>query len=164
MNPADNVEEQGAVREPCPWRILDDAGGAFAMGAVGGGLVHAYKGYKNSPPGLRASSMLKSVKFRAPLLGGSFAIWGTFYSGFDCSLMAVRGVDDMWNSIAAGFLTGGTLAIRQGPRASFGAAAFGGIILGVIEGIQLVLSNAVAGASAPQAPQLEEAPSVPTMN
>lgn len=134
------------------------------MGAVGGGLVHAYKGYKNSPPGLKMSSMLKSVKFRAPLLGGSFAIWGTFYSGFDCTFMAARGgVDDMWNSIAAGFCTGGTLAMRQGPRAAFGAAMFGGVILGVIEGIQLALGNMVAGASAPQAPQLQEAPAVPEM-
>lgn len=164
MNPADNTEEMGAAREPCPWRILEDAGGAFAMGAVGGSFFHAYKGYKSSPPGLRAVSMIKAVKFRAPLLGGSFAIWGTFYSGFDCSLMGIRGEDDMWNSIAAGFLTGGTLAIRQGPRQAFGAAAFGGIILGVIEGIQLVLSNAMASAAAPQAPRIEEAPPVPTLN
>lgn len=30
-------------REPCPDRILDDIGGAFSMGAVGGGLFHAGK-------------------------------------------------------------------------------------------------------------------------
>ena len=30
-------------REPCPHRILDDLGGAFAMGAVGGGIVHCAK-------------------------------------------------------------------------------------------------------------------------
>lgn len=30
-------------REPCPDRILDDLGGAFSMGAVGGGLFHACK-------------------------------------------------------------------------------------------------------------------------
>lgn len=32
-----------------PWRILEDAGGAFAMGAIGGTLWHSIKGYKNSP-------------------------------------------------------------------------------------------------------------------
>lgn len=30
-------------REPCPDRILDDIGGAFSMGAIGGGLFHAGK-------------------------------------------------------------------------------------------------------------------------
>lgn len=30
-------------REPCPDRILDDVGGAFGMGAIGGGLFHAGK-------------------------------------------------------------------------------------------------------------------------
>ncbi len=32
-----------------PWVIIDDIGGAFAMGAIGGGLWHAAKGAKNSP-------------------------------------------------------------------------------------------------------------------
>lgn len=40
-------------REPCPDRILDDVGGAFGMGAVGGGIWHALKGAKNSPGGAR---------------------------------------------------------------------------------------------------------------
>lgn len=40
-------------REPCPDRIVDDIGGAFAMGAVGGGIWHLVKGLKNSPSGFR---------------------------------------------------------------------------------------------------------------
>lgn len=40
-------------REPCPDRILDDIGGAFGMGAVGGGIWHLIKGAKNSPTGAR---------------------------------------------------------------------------------------------------------------
>ena len=40
-------------REPCPDRILDDIGGAFGMGAVGGGIWHLIKGAKNSPTGTR---------------------------------------------------------------------------------------------------------------
>lgn len=38
-------------REPCPWRILDDAGGAFLMGAIGGGIFHSIKGFRNAPVG-----------------------------------------------------------------------------------------------------------------
>ena len=30
-------------REPCPDRILDDVGGAFSMGCIGGGFFHAGK-------------------------------------------------------------------------------------------------------------------------
>ena len=40
-------------REPCPYRILGDIGGAFGMGAVGGGIWHLVKGTKNSPSGAR---------------------------------------------------------------------------------------------------------------
>ena len=32
-----------------PWRILEDAGGALAMGAIGGSLWNGIKGFKNSP-------------------------------------------------------------------------------------------------------------------
>lgn len=46
-------------REPCPDRILDDIGGAFAMGAVGGGAWHLVKGFKNSPPGFRFKGALE---------------------------------------------------------------------------------------------------------
>ena len=45
------VVEHG--REPCPDRILDDIGGAFGMGAIGGGLWHTFKGLKNSPKGYK---------------------------------------------------------------------------------------------------------------
>ena len=32
-----------------PWVILSDFGGAFAMGAIGGGIWHGIKGARNSP-------------------------------------------------------------------------------------------------------------------
>lgn len=36
-------------RQPCPWRILDDAGGAFAMGAICGTAWHGVRGYRTGP-------------------------------------------------------------------------------------------------------------------
>lgn len=39
-------------REPCPWRIVDDCGGAFAMGCIGGGVFQAIKGFRNAPSGM----------------------------------------------------------------------------------------------------------------
>ncbi len=45
-------------REPCPDRILDDIGGAFGMGALGGGCWHMYPGLKNSPKGYKIAGAL----------------------------------------------------------------------------------------------------------
>lgn len=39
-------------REPCPWRIVDDCGGAFTMGLIGGGVFQSIKGFRNAPSGL----------------------------------------------------------------------------------------------------------------
>ena len=43
---------------------------------------------------------------------GSFAMWGGVFSSVDCLLIYYRQKDDPWNAIAAGFITGGVLAIR----------------------------------------------------
>ena len=43
------------MRDPCPWVILNDFGGAFSMGCIGGAIWHGIKGARNSPRGeLRA--------------------------------------------------------------------------------------------------------------
>ncbi|XP_035574480.1 mitochondrial import inner membrane translocase subunit Tim17-A isoform X3 [Canis lupus familiaris] len=59
------------AREPCPWRIVDDCGGAFTMGTIGGGIFQAIKGFRNSPVGVnhRLRGSLTAIKTRAPQLG-----------------------------------------------------------------------------------------------
>lgn len=32
-----------------PWRIVDDCGGAFTMGAIGGAVFQSIKGFRNAP-------------------------------------------------------------------------------------------------------------------
>ena len=32
-----------------PWRIVDDCGGAFALGAIGGTFFHSIKGFRHAP-------------------------------------------------------------------------------------------------------------------
>ena len=124
-------------REPA-CHIVDDVGGAFAMGAVGGSIWHSIKGFRNSPVrararGARSTSFslafdpvhsapaqrgdqfrgaIDLCKARAPVVGGNFAVWGGLFACFDCTLTAVRHKEDPWNSILAGAATGGTLAIR----------------------------------------------------
>ncbi|KAG2467790.1 NB5R1 reductase, partial [Polypterus senegalus] len=103
------------AREPCPWRIVDDCGGAFTMGAIGGSIFHAVKGFRNSPVGIshRMRGSLTAIKTRAPQLGGSFAVWGGLFSMIDCGLVKVRGKEDPWNSITSGAMTGAILAARS---------------------------------------------------
>ncbi|CAM8967469.1 unnamed protein product [Rhodiola kirilowii] len=62
-------------REPCPDRILDDVGGAFAMGAVGGSAFHFLKGVYNSPKGERFIGGTQAMRMNAPRTGGGFAVW-----------------------------------------------------------------------------------------
>jgi hypothetical protein len=38
-------------REPCPYRIVDDAGGAFVFGTAGGLIWHSVGGARNAPRG-----------------------------------------------------------------------------------------------------------------
>lgn len=76
-------------REPCPDRILDDVGGAFGMGAVGGSAFHFIKGLYNSPNGERMIGGVQAVRMNAPRVGGSFAVWGGLFSAFDCSMVMV---------------------------------------------------------------------------
>lgn len=99
-------------RDPCPYVILNDFGGAFAMGALGGTIWHGIKGARNSPRGERLPGSLAAIKARAPVLGGNFGVWGGMFSSFDCAVKGVRQKEDSWNAIISGFFTGGCLAIR----------------------------------------------------
>jgi mitochondrial import inner membrane translocase subunit TIM17 len=119
------------------------------MGAVGGGLWHLLKGMKNSPSGARFQGGIESIRREAPRIGGSFAVWGGLFSTFDCTLVAVRKKEDPWNSIAAAALTGGVLQLRTGLRSAMKSAAFGGILLGMIEGVGILLTRVTAPPPSP---------------
>ena len=119
------------------------------MGAVGGGLWHLLKGMKNAPSGARMRGGIESIRREAPRIGGSFAVWGGLFSTFDCTLVAIRKKEDPWNSIAAAALTGGLLQLRTGVRSAAKSAAFGGILLGMIEGVGILLTRVTAPPPAP---------------
>ena len=85
---------------------------------------------------------------------GNFAVWGGLFSTFDCSLVAIRKKEDPWNSIISGALTGGVLAARGGWRAAGRSAAVGGVLLAMIEGLQIALTKMLSEPTAtPYAPQ-----------
>ena len=83
---------------------------------------------------------LTHVRNRAPLIGGSFGMWGGCFSTVDCMMMHYRQTDDPYNAVAAGFITGGILQIRSGPQSAFKNACIGGIMLALIEGVGVMFS------------------------
>lgn len=80
------------AREPCPWRIIDDCGGAFSMGLIGGSIFQMINGARNAPKGFSRRLMggIVRVKERAPIFGGQFAAWGICFSTFDCTFVHLR--------------------------------------------------------------------------
>lgn len=79
-----------ADRDPCPYRIIEDIGGAFAFGSVGGGVWHFGKGAWQSPKGTRLMGAIGNCAARSPVMGGQFAVWGGLFACCDCSLTAIR--------------------------------------------------------------------------
>lgn len=129
------------AREPCPYRIVDDCGGAFAMGCIGGGVFQSIKGFRNAPSGFNRRLVkfstfnlkvyntqtyyiyimfhiklgsITAIKQRSPIIAGNFAVWGGMFSTIDCTLVHIRKKEDPWNSIISGAATGGILAARNG--------------------------------------------------
>lgn len=149
---------QDHSRDPCPWVILNDFGGAFAMGCIGGTIWHGIKGARNSPRGERFLGSVSAIKARAPVLGGNFGVWGGLFTTFDCTVKSVRQKEDPWNAIIAGFFTGSSLAIRGGPKTAFGAGVMCGILLGVFEGVGVLMQRLLAEGNKPVAPIIPDTP------
>ena len=84
---------------------------------------------------------------RAPVLGGNFGVWGGLFSTFDCAIKGIRRREDPWNAIGAGFMTGGSLAIRGGVRAARNGAIGCAVLLAVIEGVGIGFQKMMAGST-----------------
>ncbi|CAI4223876.1 unnamed protein product [Auanema sp. JU1783] len=143
------------TREPCPYRIFDDTGSAFAMGLVGGSIFHSFSGYKNAAKGRKLFGMLHEVRMRSTLTGVQFAAWGGMFSTIDCCLVAIRKKEDPLNSIVSGGLTGALLAIRSGPKVMAGSAILGSVILAMIEGVGVLTTKWMGAMVDPTAPPPE---------
>jgi len=131
------------AREPCPWRIIDDSGGAFTLGLIGGGFFGVISGARHAPAGFRRRALggLVRLKEKGPLFGGQFAAWGLCFASFDCSFAYLRQKEDAWNSIMSGAGAGAVMVARNGPKAMLGSAVVGGVLLGLIEGASYMLNR-----------------------
>ena len=137
-------------RQPCPGRIFEDLGVGFAIGTLGGTVFYFLKGKLsatnkvgawNSPRNKRFMGELVHIRNRAPLIGGSFAMWGGCFASLDCLLLHYRQRDDPMNAVMSGFLTGGILAFRSGPQAALKNAFIGGFMLCLIEGVTVMITQ-----------------------
>lgn len=114
------------------------------MGCIGGAVWHSIRGARLAPVGARLQGSISAVSARSPVLGGQFAVWGGLFAVSDCTLTAIRQKEDPWNSILSGAITGGVLAARAGPQQMASAAAVGGILLALIEGMGIMFTKMMA--------------------
>ncbi|KAG5350598.1 hypothetical protein C0989_010207 [Termitomyces sp. Mn162] len=132
--------------------------------------------------GERFVGAISSIKARAPVTGGNFGVWGGMFSTFDCAVKGWRQKEDAWNAIISGFMTGGCLAARSkywsclgafvslfrcficagGPKSALGSAIACGILLGVFEGVGVLLSRVFSEGQRPQLAPLPQAMTPPT--
>jgi mitochondrial import inner membrane translocase subunit TIM17 len=134
-------QQNDFTRDPCPYIIVNDIGVGFALGAVLGTLFNTYKGYRNSPRGERIPGIVSAVKTKAPILAGNFAVWSGMFNAFECVCSNYREKEDAWNSVISGAATGAILSARAGPAAMAVSGIFGGVILGVMEGVGVMMSK-----------------------
>jgi len=111
------------------------------MGLVGGSAYYGYKGWRHASRGEKRKGMWVSVVKNGPKTGGSFGAWGLVFTTYDAAFAHLRGVDGATNAIAAGTMTGATLAIRAGLPAMKTNAMIGGCLLTLIEALGYVLQK-----------------------
>merc|ERR1711921_45695 len=96
--------------------------------------------------------MMTGIKTRAPITVGNFAVWGGTFSAIDCGLIYIRKKEDPWNSITSGAVTGAILSVRNGAPAMLGSAIVGGVLLAMIEGINIMFTRFASEQFKPQPP------------
>lgn len=156
-----DMDEANTHRVRCPLRIVDDAGGGFAVGAIGGGIWNFYRGYTSAMAGSKLRGALDGIAARAAPTAGSFGAWAGLFAVGDCTFAYLRGKQDPWNAIMSGGVTSATLAARAGPRRALGAGVFGAITLGMIEGAIILMGRLNEAEFRPREIVLTEMPDAP---
>jgi import inner membrane translocase subunit TIM17 len=126
---------------PCPGRIITELGDGFSIGVVMGSLWYFIKGAYYSVRDERIKGGLVLVRKRAPILGGSFAMWAGLFSISSCCMVYLREKEDPLNSVVGGAVTGFLLSIRGGIRRAIPHGIFGGVFLGVIEVVGVLFTS-----------------------
>ncbi|KAJ6497647.1 mitochondrial import inner membrane translocase subunit TIM22 [Mycena sanguinolenta] len=110
----------------CPAKTVMAGGAGLALGAVFT-LMTASMSYED--PLLRQNAGTNTQRARDILRetgksmwssGKSFGKIGALYASIECVIESYRAKTDIYNSVGAGFMSGGILARASGPKAAFG--------------------------------------------
>ena len=103
---------------------------SYGLGILGGGTYGLFHGlYKGgSTTKLRVNSVLNSCSSKGPGLANQAAIMTMFYVGFNNFFGWIRGEEDMYNSVAAGVISGGLYKSAAGAAHMAKYSALGGVV------------------------------------
>ncbi|KAJ2766643.1 Mitochondrial import inner membrane translocase subunit tim22 [Coemansia nantahalensis] len=118
-----------SVTDSCAFKAGFSGVAGFGIGAVFGLML---SGIEFSAPADTSASTKQQIRTVFRDMGAkslasakNFAIMAAIFSGSECMIESYRGRNDLYNSVAAGCVTGGTLAVRTGPRGmAAGCAGF----------------------------------------
>ncbi|KAJ7496892.1 mitochondrial import inner membrane translocase subunit TIM22 [Mycena latifolia] len=109
----------------CPAKTVMAGGAGLALGMVFS-LMTASMSYEdpllrqNAGTAQRARDILRDTGKSMWTSGKGFGKVGALYASIECVIESYRGKTDLYNSVGAGFLSGGVLARASGPKAAFG--------------------------------------------
>ncbi|AET01683.1 Mitochondrial inner membrane translocase subunit Tim17/Tim22/Tim23/peroxisomal protein PMP24 [Medicago truncatula] len=104
-------------------------GGSIAGAGVG--LVEGIRSFESTDTAkLRVNRILNASGHSGRTWGNRVGIIGLLYAGIESGIEAVRDVDDVWNSVAAGLGTGAVYRAARGVRSAAVAGAVGGVLVG----------------------------------
>jgi len=116
----------GEAMTSCPAKTIMAGGAGLALGAVFT-LMTASMSYEdplmrqNAGTGAqRARDILRETGKSMWSSGKSFGKIGALYASIECVIESYRAKTDIYNSVGAGFMSGGILARASGPKAAFG--------------------------------------------
>ncbi|KAJ2384402.1 Mitochondrial import inner membrane translocase subunit tim22, partial [Coemansia sp. RSA 2611] len=127
------TQEQRAAADDftgsCAFKTVFSGIAGFGIGAVFGLVL---SGIEFSSPVDTSASTKQQIKTVFRDMGAksfssakNFAVMAAIYSGSECMIESYRARNDVYNSVAAGCITGGTLAVRTGPKGmAAGCAGF----------------------------------------
>ena len=95
--------------------IIERIGNGFMLGIAAGSIMYFTHGLILAPRGQRIATAAMHLRDRAPLLGGSIALWsGTFAATGGYLKYKRGGIDDEWNDTIGGGFTAFIVNIRSG--------------------------------------------------
>ncbi|PWA48147.1 Mitochondrial inner membrane translocase subunit Tim17/Tim22/Tim23/peroxisomal protein PMP24 [Artemisia annua] len=80
---------------------------------------------------LRVNRVLNAGGLSGRMIGNRAGVIGLLYAGMESGMIAVRDVDDVSNSVAAGLGTGALFKAASGVRSAALAGAIGGVAVGI---------------------------------